>query len=319
MSVSKPTRRSLLGAGAAGAGAAAFGGFSLEQALAESGGSTVVTGPSATGGLGPAAVALPPTIPGTRTKVVQFADSWGLNTLLNYNVGAYPATAASVVEVALGIDAGARMVRIDMYGTVSTTSVITARVAKSSMAQGSNTLIDTFSTSAGPGAVSGAYTTPYTLVAGEALFLELLSLDSTRTFFGAIVTYYDAKPALNLLAAPIRIYDSRPGSPPAGGTKSPLANGATRTIDAKVGGAVPAGAKGALVNVTCVGTSAGGFLALFKGGIAWPGNSSINWDHAGQVIANTTVVAVDANANIGAYANVGCSTDFLIDVIGYYA
>lgn len=54
------------------------------------------------------------------------------------------------------------------------------------------------------------------------------------------------------------------------------------------------------------------------GGIAWPGNSSINWDHAGQSIANLAVVALNATAGLAAYCTTGAACDFTFDVICYY-
>lgn len=122
----------------------------------------------------------------------------------------------------------------------------------------------------------------------------------------------------HVLPSTIRVYDSRPGYQPAGGLKAPLANGASRVVDATVGSAVPKGATAALVNLTIVNTSSIGFLSLFKNGIAWPGNSSINWFTAGTVLANSAVVALDADATFQARVNVNCSTDLVIDVIGYY-
>jgi hypothetical protein len=125
--------------------------------------------------------------------------------------------------------------------------------------------------------------------------------------------------SLTILPATVRCYDSRVGSPPAGGTKGKITSAATRQIDTTNNSTgVPAGATAVLVNLTVANTSVAGFLALFKGGIAWPGTSSINWDHAGQAIANLAVVALDPTAKIAAYCTAGASCDFIIDVIGYY-
>jgi len=107
----------------------------------------------------------------------------------------------------------------------------------------------------------------------------------------------------SVLPSTIRIYDSRNGFAPLGVTKGQLANGAVRVIDTTFGGAVPAGASAALVNLTVTNTSPAGFLALFANGISWPGNSSINWDHANQSIANLAVVALDATAKLQARVN----------------
>ncbi|MEZ5143774.1 MAG: hypothetical protein R2726_14840 [Acidimicrobiales bacterium] len=119
------------------------------------------------------------------------------------------------------------------------------------------------------------------------------------------------------LAAPVRIYDSRPGDPPPGVAKGKMTSGQERVIDATVGGAVPAGVASAVeVNVTVVDTDATGWLALFANGVAWPGNSTINWFQAGSIVANGTTVAVDAGARFTIRA--AGSTHVVVDVTGWY-
>lgn len=121
--------------------------------------------------------------------------------------------------------------------------------------------------------------------------------------------------ALHVLPTTTRVYDSRP-FPPNTGTKGTLQAGQTRSISCTYAGAVPAGATAVLVNLTIISSSSVGFLAAFRNGIAWPGNSSVNWDHNGATVANTTVVAVDASAVFNVYAS--NPVDFIVDVIGYY-
>ncbi|MFN8039948.1 MAG: hypothetical protein U0Q07_12130 [Acidimicrobiales bacterium] len=124
--------------------------------------------------------------------------------------------------------------------------------------------------------------------------------------------------ALTLLGTPVRVYDSRPGNPPLVGTKTPLANGAVRVVDTKAASSgVPVGATGVLANVTVVNTSASGFLSAYRAGATTPNASTVNWFVAGEIVANTTVVACDANAQISCYVPPGSSTDVFIDVIGY--
>lgn len=125
--------------------------------------------------------------------------------------------------------------------------------------------------------------------------------------------------AFHPLIAPVRVYDSRAGYPPAAVVKGQLSNGAFRVVDAKANGSgLPAGATAALVNLTVTKTSTAGFVALYRNGIAWPGTSTINWDHADQTTANMAVVALDASALFRAYASLGSACDFLVDVIGYW-
>ncbi|MCU0270040.1 MAG: hypothetical protein MUF83_15530 [Acidimicrobiales bacterium] len=128
----------------------------------------------------------------------------------------------------------------------------------------------------------------------------------------------DTAGAFHVLPATVRAYDSRPGNAPLGVTKGPLGSDQTRTIDAKQGGAVPAGATAALVNLTIVDTSAAGFLALHRNGIPWPGNSTINWSAPNTVLANSAVVALDDQARLAVKCSANSSTHFVIDVVGYY-
>jgi hypothetical protein len=119
------------------------------------------------------------------------------------------------------------------------------------------------------------------------------------------------------LAAPVRIYDSRPGDPPPGVAKGKMASGQERVIDATVGGSVPAGAASAVeVNVTVVDTDASGWLSLFANGVPWPGTSTINWFQPASVVANGTTVAVDAAARFKIRA--AGSTHVVVDVTGWY-
>ncbi|MFN8038641.1 MAG: hypothetical protein U0Q07_05455 [Acidimicrobiales bacterium] len=121
--------------------------------------------------------------------------------------------------------------------------------------------------------------------------------------------------ALHVLPTTTRVYDSRP-FPPNTGVKGTMTAGQTRAIDCTYAGAVPAGATAVLINITIVSSSPAGFLAAFRNGISWPGNSSVNWDHTGATVANTTVVAVNAGGILNLYAS--NPVDVLIDVIGYY-
>jgi hypothetical protein len=119
---------------------------------------------------------------------------------------------------------------------------------------------------------------------------------------------------LTTLAAPVRVYDSRQSD-------GPLAGGDERIVGLAgppTTPAVPAGAASALVSVTLDATNGAGFLSVFANGVGWPGNSNANWYTSGQILAVTTVTAVDATAKIMVHAGGPGSTQFVIDVIGYY-
>jgi len=119
------------------------------------------------------------------------------------------------------------------------------------------------------------------------------------------------------LAAPVRIYDSRPGNTPLGVVKGKTTAGGERVIDSTIGAGVPAGVASAVeVNVTVTDTDTTGWLALFANGVAWPGTSTINWSATGTIVANSVTVAVDALARFKVRA--AGATHFVCDVTGYY-
>lgn len=121
------------------------------------------------------------------------------------------------------------------------------------------------------------------------------------------------------LPAPARVYDSRPSFPPATTPKNPLQAGTPRTIDLKGNASgVPAGAQAVLVSLVATGTTTGvgGFMSIYRNGVAWPGTSNLNWSGPGATVAVTTLTSVDNQARANLYA--GSATDVVLDVLGYY-
>jgi hypothetical protein len=113
---------------------------------------------------------------------------------------------------------------------------------------------------------------------------------------------------LHFLATPTRAYDSR--------SFGVVAANTDRVIS--VAAQTPAGTVGVSLSVTITGTGgSGGYLAVFPGGQAWPGNSNLNWFGANQNVATSVTTAVDASRNINVRAGDN-STHVIIDVIGYY-
>lgn len=110
---------------------------------------------------------------------------------------------------------------------------------------------------------------------------------------------------------PARVYDSRPGYQPGTGPKTKLTDGEIRTVSLGVASSVSA----ALVNVTVVDTSSGGWIAVFPGGSIWPGNSTVNWYQPGSVVANMALTKIS-----GGTIGLRCagSTNVIIDVVAVY-
>jgi len=123
---------------------------------------------------------------------------------------------------------------------------------------------------------------------------------------------------------PTRVYDSREALPAPG----PLTSGQSRTISvsdgrALAGGAVtvpnlvPAGATTIAYNLTVVNTVHSGFLSVNPGTSATVTSSAINWFADDLILANASVVGIDANRRITVIAGGGGTTDFAVDVVGY--
>jgi hypothetical protein len=142
---------------------------------------------------------------------------------------------------------------------------------------------------------------------------------------------------VNLLAAPpttaaalhpvppTRVYDSREAEPEPGA----LGTGQTRTIGvadgrAISGGAVtapnlvPSGAAAIAYNFTVTNTVGAGFLTLNPGGVTTVTSSAINWSASGQILTTGSLVSINANREVTVIAGGPGSTDFLLDVVGYY-
>lgn len=133
------------------------------------------------------------------------------------------------------------------------------------------------------------------------------------------ITGPSAAGSLHLLAAPKRVYDSRPTEEPVlVAPKTVLAPGTPRTIDTTANSSgVPAAATGVLLNVGVVTASGAGFLSVTPGGAGFTGTSSLNWNGASIAIANGITVGTGAGATIDLYAGAG-ATDVFVDVFGYY-
>ena len=95
----------------------------------------------------------------------------------------------------------------------------------------------------------------------------------------------------------------------------PLGSGQTRNVSVAPGG-VPAGATGVAYNLTVTNTSQQGWLAVTPQGTPASG-SSINWTQPGQTYANGSQGQIASNA-VTVTAGGGGSTDFIIDVTGYF-
>ncbi|HEV7720209.1 MAG TPA: hypothetical protein VGO60_02945 [Iamia sp.] len=125
--------------------------------------------------------------------------------------------------------------------------------------------------------------------------------------------------AFHLLPTPKRVYDSRPGTQPSQGPKTPLPGGnAARTIDLKHNSSgVPAGATGVLLTILLVNAAnANGNLTVWANDKSKPASNTMVWGGSSGRFTATAVSALDAQARVKVDAS--HSTNVVLDVVGYY-
>jgi phosphodiesterase/alkaline phosphatase D-like protein len=115
---------------------------------------------------------------------------------------------------------------------------------------------------------------------------------------------------------PCRVIDTRQPAGPRGGPS--LAAGQQRLVTVAGVCGIPSTARAVVVNVTAVVPTAAGFLNLYPAGSFMPGTSVLNYA-AGQIRANNAVVELGAGGAVAvASGQPSGTTDFLIDVGGYF-
>lgn len=117
---------------------------------------------------------------------------------------------------------------------------------------------------------------------------------------------------LHVLDAPQRVYDSRTDA------AGKLALDQERVVD--LSSRVPQFSSSALFNLTSTRATTTGFLAAFSAAVTWPGHSNLNFQ-PNMDIANLVVSAIDGARKIKVRCGgaTGVNTDFIVDVIGFYA
>ncbi len=112
--------------------------------------------------------------------------------------------------------------------------------------------------------------------------------------------------AVHMRSEPARIYDTRVQ----GGI---LTGGTTRAVTFSIAQA-PRGTVAAIINLTALGSSTGGFLKAYTTGFPVPAISSINYAAGGSAIANGLFVGVSAGRQLTVYAST--TSHFVVDLLG---
>ena len=128
------------------------------------------------------------------------------------------------------------------------------------------------------------------------------------------------------LPRPLRLLDTRAGEPACDNPGAPLAGGTDRVQNARVtceNITIPAAAVTLVGNATVVNHrpgSSGGFATLYPADGTRPNASNLNYV-AGQIVPNSFVVGLGVNGpSAGKFKiHTSSTTDFVVDVTGYYA
>jgi hypothetical protein len=124
--------------------------------------------------------------------------------------------------------------------------------------------------------------------------------------------------SLHLLAAPVRAYDSRPGTSPAVGSKTKLSGNASRSLSVRANSTgVPAGATAVSVTILLVNaSSAGGNFTIWAGNATRPSANAMVWGGTAGRFASTAVTRISPTGTVLVAAS--ASTDLVLDIVGYY-
>ncbi len=86
---------------------------------------------------------------------------------------------------------------------------------------------------------------------------------------------------------------------------------------------IPNTAVAVTFNLTVTNTIGYGFLGAFPSDVIWPGNSTVNWTGSGATVSNGGTTAIgylnaDGQMSVLMGGSPGGSTDYIIDITGYY-
>jgi hypothetical protein len=136
---------------------------------------------------------------------------------------------------------------------------------------------------------------------------------SQQAPFGSPPTAFWRRLNTMIPITPVRVVDTRSGL---GGVNGMQAATTTQTWTIAGSNGVPASAIGLIGNLTAAAYSASGYLAIFPGGTAWPGNSTVNFSPASYAWANSFVVLFGTGGTVSVYMG-SASSHVIIDVVGY--
>jgi hypothetical protein len=156
-----------------------------------------------------------------------------------------------------------------------------------------------------PNTITFDLATPVTITADALYYLDVFC-SAGDSIFGMTIGYTPPTQSFVPFAGSLpRVLDTREGT----GLK--LQPGQELIVDMGF-----IGARSAVFNLTVTETVGAGFVACFPAGLAWPGNSSINWSGPNQNVANGVICALDGNSRLVLRGGVN-PTHVIVDRIGF--
>jgi hypothetical protein len=321
------SRRGFIGVGAAlAAGAGTVLATGAPAFASEAGPDGFPPGPS-DGGVG--AEALPTVLAGATVKSLPLAAFIDVGTNANTPAwlnfvgasGAYSNSPFALVAP-LDLPVGATLKQLDCYGARSTLGAQTWNLNDQNLVTGAASVAGAATSISTTGVIQTTMTLTTVAAVGHAYMVSIFPTAADNLCNGVVYQYLP--PTRGYVAVtPYRAYDSRWG----GGLGRMLA-GTNRRLNTDqshdaVGATlltnlVPLGATAVTFNLTLADTAGSGFLAVVPGDATGFSASTINWFTDGQILANASSVGIDSLRTIKVFSGGGGSTDFLIDITGYY-
>ena len=119
------------------------------------------------------------------------------------------------------------------------------------------------------------------------------------------------------MANQARICDTRTAEVSNPCTDKAIGPGQTLTAaDARIGD-VPADASAVVLNITAVGSTAGGFVNVFPAGQSLPATSDVNFA-PGEAVAGMAIATVGTSGSVNIYNSAG-TTHVVVDIVGWYS
>ena len=234
-------------------------------------------------------------------------------------LGAGPRPGAAICNMDIAVPHGAVLKEFYLSGS-GATSVLLRR---QTFGVYSHDTIASAVTPAGAGLqeIKVAIDPPVTHDATTGSLLFRAALSNVQAVSSMAIGFIPATVALVPLPSPRRVYDSRAVEPPLNVVKGALAFGVDRDVDLKNNASgVPPTARAVVGNVTLTNTVSSGFVDIRPAGTGWNNTSTVNFSGPGQTVANAFTATLGANAMVTVFCGgqPAASTDFIIDVVGYY-